>query len=89
MNITVYSLPDGQCPQCRFTKRKLDQLGLVYEVVDVVGEPAALEAVKALGFSSAPVVVVDFGDGASWSWQGYAPSRIEQMVARLKELVAA
>ena len=88
MNITVYSLPSNQCPQCKYTKRKLDQLGFQYEVVEVSDDPAAVKLIKDMGFSSAPVVVVEFGDDASWSWQGYSPSRIEQMVERLEEVSA-
>ena len=86
LKITVYSLPENQCPQCKFTKRKLDDLGLPYEVVEVSDDPAAVKLIREMGFSSAPVVVVDFGDDASWSWQGFSPSRIEQMVARLDEI---
>lgn len=89
MKITVYGLPDSQCPQCRFTKKKLNQLGFDYEVIDVGADSSALALVREMGFSAAPVVVVDWGDGATWTWQGFAPSRIEEMVSRLRELVAA
>lgn len=89
LRITVYALPDNRCPQCRFTKKKLAQLGLEFEVIDVEADQEALALVREMGFAAAPVVVVDWGDGATWTWQGYAPSRIEEMVTRLQELVAA
>lgn len=39
---------------------------------------------KADGLASAPVVVVDMGDSATWSWQGYR----HESIARLKVLFA-
>ena len=89
LKITVYALPDEKCPQCKYTKKRLTLLGLEFEVIDVEADASALATVKEMGFSAAPVVVVDWGDGATWTWQGFAPSRIEEMMSRLRELVAA
>lgn len=77
MKVSLYSLPGQACPGCRATKRKFDQLGISYTEFRIDNDAAALEAVKAMGYVSAPVVVVDYGDGASTSWSGYRPSRIE------------
>jgi len=78
-NVTVYSQP--ACQPCKFTKMKLAQLGVEYETVQLDEDPTALEKIKAMGYSAAPVVVVDLGDGATWTWAGYRPSEIERLVS--------
>ena len=77
MNVTVYTQPS--CQPCRLTGMKLKQLGIDYAPVRLDDNDEALNRVRSLGYSSAPVVVVEFGDGASWSWQGYRPSEIEKL----------
>lgn len=69
-SLTVYTLPG--CMQCDLTKRVLDGAGLPYIVVDLATDAGAADAVKQLGYSSAPVVVV----GAA-SWSGFRPDRIK------------
>lgn len=71
--ITVYSKP--QCPQCRMTYLALDRRGIEYHVVDVAApeNAAALAYVsEELGYSTAPVVVVDDHD----HWGGFRPDLI-------------
>jgi glutaredoxin-like protein NrdH len=63
------------------TAKKLEQFGVAYEAVRIDEYPEARETVAGLGYSSAPVVVVDLGDGASWSWSGYRPSELEKLTA--------
>lgn len=63
--------------QCRFTKVKLDRLGIRFEEVPVVGEVA--EYVRGLGFSMVPVVEVECGDGAQAHWAGFRPTLIDQL----------
>ncbi|WP_082634200.1 glutaredoxin domain-containing protein [Arthrobacter alpinus] len=55
MNVTVYSKPG--CQQCKFTCLSLDHAGILYEVVDLTSNTAALEYVQDLGYSQAPVVI--------------------------------
>ena len=69
-SLTVYTLPE--CMQCDMTKRVLDGAGLPYIVVDLATDPHAVDAVKQLGYASAPVVVV----GAE-SWSGFRPDKIK------------
>ena len=69
-SLTVYTLPG--CMQCDLTKRVLDGAGLPYLVVDLATDAGAVDAVKQLRYSSAPVVVV----GAA-SWSGFRPDRIK------------
>jgi glutaredoxin-like protein NrdH len=58
---------------------KLKQRNIEFSAVRLDQDAAAVDAVKALGYAAAPVVVVDLGDGASWSWQGFRPSEIEKL----------
>ncbi|MFC8304953.1 glutaredoxin-like protein NrdH [Specibacter sp. NPDC057265] len=73
MTITVYSKPD--CQQCKFTCLTLDHAGIPYNVVDVTTNAAALEYVQDLGYSQAPIVVVN--DHHHWS--GFNPTEIERL----------
>lgn len=77
MTVRVYTKP--HCSQCDMTKKKLDSLGIPYEVEDLT-EEGNLEAAKALGHTSAPVVVV-----GEESWSGFRPDRINEIAQRLEE----
>jgi len=78
MTITVYTKPS--CVQCDATYRALDAAGLVYEVVDVTENAAALAHVtEDLGYMQAPVVVVD--DLGQWS--GFRPDEISRIAKAL------
>lgn len=76
MSITLYTKP--ACVQCNATKRQLDKAGLEYDVVDLMEDAEALEAVKALGYQQAPVVMAD-GD----HWAGFRPDKIKALAASL------
>ena len=73
MNVTVYSKPD--CQQCKFTCLTLEHAGIRYRLVDLTTNAAALEYVQDLGYSQAPVVVVN--DHHHWS--GFNPTEIENL----------
>lgn len=73
--LLVYSKPS--CVQCTATYRALDGKGIPYRVVDLSESPEALECVKELGYSSAPVVVVDDED----HWAGFRPDHIDRVAA--------
>lgn len=79
MNITLYTLPASQCFQCRGTKYALDGMGVPYTEIRLEQDPDAFAYVQSLGYTSAPVVEVELGDGATWSWSGYRPSQIERL----------
>ena len=64
----MYSKP--ACIQCTMTYRALDKVGVTYAVVDVTENDAALEYVSEdLGYSAAPIVVVDEHN----HWVGFRP----------------
>ncbi|NUP74311.1 MAG: glutaredoxin-like protein NrdH [Sinomonas sp.] len=74
--ITVYSKP--ACVQCNMTKKALEKKGLAYAEVDVTQNPAALEYItEDLGYSQAPVVVVDEHN----HWSGFRPDLIDATAA--------
>lgn len=83
--VTVYTTP--ACSQCNLTKRWLDDpkrgnLKGQYNVVDLSQDAEAYEAVKALGYAAAPVVIVnDNGDLKDEKhWYGFRPDLLEQFV---------
>jgi len=77
MNVTVYT--QAECQPCKLTGMKMRQRNIVFDSVRIDQDEAALDRVKLMGFGSAPVVVVDLGDGATWSWSGYRPDEIEKL----------
>lgn len=72
--ITVYSRPD--CQPCKATIRKLNELGADYQKVNLTEDPEALDYVKSLGYTGAPVVVA-----GERHWAGYSPDKIMKAVA--------
>ena len=74
MSATVYTLPS--CVQCDSTKRMIKSIDVDYEEVDMSQDPVALEMVKTLGYTAAPVVVS--GDD---HWSGFRMDRIQSLSA--------
>ncbi|WP_404473578.1 glutaredoxin family protein [Microbacterium aerolatum] len=81
--VMVYSTGPA-CQRCRLTCRRLDELGIRYDLIEIHEEHnAALRTylVDELGYVEAPVVVV--GDGRDNSWAGFRPDRIDALASRL------
>ncbi|MGI0520216.1 glutaredoxin-like protein NrdH [Microbacterium maritypicum] len=74
--LVVYSKPS--CVQCSMTYRALDAKGIPYRVVDLAADDNALDYAKDLGYSQAPVVVVDDHD----HWSGFRPDQIDRIAKR-------
>lgn len=74
MSVKVYTLPS--CVQCDSTKRMLSRNEIDFEEIDMSQDPIALEMVKTLGYSAAPVVVA----GAD-HWSGFRMDRIQSLSA--------
>lgn len=75
--VVLYEL-DG-CAQCRLTRRKLDEAGIPYQVVNLADDQAALNYVThTLGHQQAPIVEVAGHD----HWAGFRPDKIDE-IARL------
>lgn len=74
--LTVYTTPD--CVRCTATCRQLDKGGLSYRTIDVTTDPPARSYVTdELGYTLAPVVVVDQDEDNHWS--GYRPDLIKAL----------
>lgn len=58
MTIKVYEKTQSFCGQCVATKRWLDDRGHLYELYAVEDHPEVVEAAKALGVTSAPIVAI-------------------------------
>lgn len=67
--ITVYTLPS--CVQCDATKRQLAKSGIEYVEVKLHEAPEALEKIKAMGFTAAPVI-----ETPEAAWSGFRPDLI-------------
>lgn len=76
MSVTVYTAPF--CQQCDATTRLMDRLGIDYETVDVSQDPAALDFIRAEGFTQAPVVYA-----GEESWSGYNREKIREIAGML------
>ena len=73
MSVTVYTKPS--CPQCNLTKSILDKNNIPFTSVDLSQDEEAMNYVVSLGYSAAPVVVVD----EEQHWSGFRPERIASL----------
>ena len=72
--ITLYTKPG--CGQCMFTKKFLERNNLDFVEKDVQASDQALQEVKALGYSSLPVVLVEGQE----HFNGYQAARLQALV---------
>lgn len=77
MQITLYTTPN--CPQCRITKKMLDEAQVLYEIVDLSIDDKAMTMVKELGYVAAPVVIA--GDK---HWSGFRHEKILNLITRVR-----
>ena len=83
MQITVYSKP--RCVQCDATKRWLKKRDIPFNLVDITQSPKDAEAIKALGFQQAPVVIISSGDPETdLSWSGFEPNLLDKYATQTK-----
>ena len=81
VSVTVYSTGPS-CIRCTLTCRCLQSAGIQFHVIDVTAEPIALQFVtEELGYSEAPVVVVD--EEPQHHWSGFRPDLIDRLADRL------
>ncbi len=78
LGVTVYSMGPG-CPHCQATRRRLRERGVTVTEVDLRVDARAREYVtEGLGYSQAPVVVVDPEPQNHWS--GFRPDLIDLLM---------
>jgi len=81
LSVTVYTT-GSSCMRCTMTCRCLQSAGIPFRVIEVTAEPAALEFVtEELGYTEAPVVVVD--DDPQHHWSGFRPDLISRLASRV------
>ena len=76
MTVRVYTTPS--CWQCAMTKKWLNRKGVHYTTVDL-SDPANIndyEAIRALGYTSAPVVAI--GTDYEIHWSGFRPDLLTE-----------
>jgi glutaredoxin-like protein NrdH len=84
--ITVYTTPG--CVQCKPTKRWLDKKHIPYREVDITlpENEADAKAIKELGFTQAPVVIVSTGDPETdLMWSGFHPGNLDKYTHSTEE----
>ena len=81
MNVTLYTKIG--CGPCGATRHAMDSRGIAHEVIDVMDDDAALDAIKGLGYLTVPVVLVQDGDAAE-HWGGFQMDRIADLAGRLR-----
>ncbi len=80
VTVIVYSTGPS-CTQCTMTKRALDAKGVAYVEVDLREDEAAMTYVQdEVGYTSAPVVVVEDGTGDD-HWTGFRPDQVDRVAA--------
>lgn len=80
LTVTVYTTGES-CARCKLTKNVLRSKGVQFVEVDIRDNPAAREyVVEELGYTEAPVVVVEDGTGED-HWSGFRPDQIDRIAA--------
>lgn len=75
--ITIYSRPD--CQPCKRIKAWWEKRDITFQEVNVEESPADLAALKSLGYTGVPVIVVSNGDPETdIHWQGLVLTNLEK-----------
>lgn len=69
--------PDAPCNYCRSTKLRLRQVGI--DFTEVIADDEMVAQLKDEGYDAFPVVKVDLGDGAAWSFSGFRFDHINRL----------
>ncbi|MFM8798737.1 MAG: glutaredoxin domain-containing protein [Fluviibacter sp.] len=85
MLVTIYSLPVSVCVKCRAVEISMRRKGIETVKVLVDQDSEALEYIKSLGYTEAPVIVVTDDGEVVDHWSGFS----EEKINALRELVAA
>lgn len=72
MSVTVFS--KNNCSQCEATKSLMKELNIAFDEINISEQPEYVPQLKAMGFRSAPVVVV--GDDA---WSGFNEEKVRAL----------
>lgn len=72
--VQLYTLP--ACVQCESTKRMFNRNLIEFEEIKLQDDPQALEMIKGMGYTAAPVVMA-----GETHWSGFRPDMIEALKA--------
>lgn len=67
---------------CRTTKLAFDKMGIAYDVVEA--DDSKVDELRQEGFREFPVVKVELGDGAGWSWSGFRHDDVKRLAQLFK-----
>lgn len=74
--VKIYTKPN--CPQCRYTKKRIEDRNISFVEIDITEDPDGMHRVKnELGYKQAPVVVVKDGEMDMVHWSGFSPDKID------------
>lgn len=77
MQISLYTTPN--CPQCRISKKMLDEAKVEYKVVDLSQDAEAMAMVREMGYTAAPVVIA--GDN---HWSGFRHDKMLSAITQYR-----
>lgn len=80
MHVTLYTKPG--CQPCKAVKRFLKKWDIPFRESDVSVNLDDLRAIKALGYTGAPVVATTV-NGIDDHWYGYRPDKLDELKDRL------
>jgi len=72
-DVTVYT--KNRCQPCKATTRKLTELGIAFDTINVDEDPAARDLLVAEGWRESPVVKTASGR----AWSGYHPGELASL----------
>lgn len=72
--VTIYT--QNPCQPCRMTKKEFTKHGIDFQEISIAENPEARDAVLALGYMQAPVIVTENGH-----WGGFRPDMIKELAA--------
>lgn len=78
MTVTVFTTGPG-CHLCYTTKIHLKRRGIQFDEVRLDENPDLAEVVRELGFTTAPVVLIDEDD----VWDGYSADAIDALASEM------
>lgn len=79
--VTIYT--QNPCQPCRMTKAQFVKKGIAFQEIALGNNEEAREAVLALGYMQAPVIVTEDGH-----WGGFRPDKIAELAARAASVSA-
>lgn len=85
MSVTVFTTGPG-CHLCHTTKIHMKSRGISFEEVRLDENPALADKVRELGFSTAPIVLIDEWDEV---WEGYSADSIDALAVDVSETSSA